>query len=83
MSSVAAAVTSYQNDFTEMLPGWTETERMLFATLLVVIIFVYVSTTQGQIKWQMINKRAVVSDILLSVSVILVNALLSCFDFCK
>ena len=53
---------------------------MLFTNLHVVIIFVYVSTTQGQIKWQMINKRAVVNDILLSVSEILVNAVLSCFD---
>mgnify|MGYP001791444015 CR=1 FL=1 len=63
-----------------MLPGWTESERMLFATLLVFIIFVYVSTTQGQIKWQMINKRAVASDILLSKSEILVNAVLPCFE---
>ena len=58
---------------------------MLFTTLLIIIIFVNdqlidVSTTQGQIKWQKINKGAVVSDIFLSVSVILVNALLSSFD---
>ena len=58
---------------------------MLFTTLLIIIIFandqlIDVSTTRGQIKWQKINKVAVVSDLFLSVSVILVNTLLSSFD---
>ena len=57
---------------------------MHFTTLLIIIFvndqLIDVSTTQGQIKWQKFNKVAVVSDLFLSVSVILVNALLSSFD---
>ena len=57
---------------------------MLFTTLLIIIFvndqLIDVSTTQGQIKWQKFNKVAVVSDLFLLVSVILVNALLSSFD---
>ena len=60
---------------------------MRFTTLLIIIIFVNdqlidVSTTQGQIKWQKFNKVAVVSDLFVSVSVILVNVSLSSFDSC-
>ena len=60
---------------------------MRFTTLLIIIIFVNdqlidVSTTQGQIKWQKFNKVAVVSDLFVSVSVILVNVSLSSFYSC-
>mgnify|MGYP001793544447 CR=1 FL=1 len=87
LGSIAVAVTSQQNNTIQMSPGWTEWERMLFTTLLIIIIFVNdqlidVSTTQGQIKWQKFNKVAVVSDLFVSVSVILVNVSLSSFDSC-
>ena len=59
---------------------------MLFTTLLIIIFvndqLIDVSTTQGQIKWQKFNKVAVVSDLFVSVGVILVNVSLSSFDSC-